>query len=71
MRPISRVGWGRIGLADLVSTGDVMDNTPMLDLLRRVQFRRQFHPERAVGDAKFGTIENIRALVRRAATADA
>ena len=43
----------------------------MLDLFRRAHFRPQFHPKRAVGNAKFGTIENIRALVRRAETADA
>jgi transposase len=55
-------GKGRIILAALVMPGDVMDNTPMLDLLRRVQFRWKVHPKRAVGDAKYGTVENIRAL---------
>jgi Transposase DDE domain len=55
-------GRARIILAALVMPGDVMDNAPMLDLLRRVQFRWHLHPERAVGDAKYGTVENIRAL---------
>ena len=55
-------GRARIILAALVTAGDVMDNAPMLDLLRRVRFRWHLHPERAVGDAKYGTIENIRAL---------
>jgi transposase len=55
-------GRARIILAALVTAGDVMDNTPMLDLLQRVRFRWHLHPKRAVGDAKYGTIENIRAL---------
>ena len=55
-------GKARIILAALVMPGDVMDNTPMLDLLRRVQFRWHLHPKRAIGDAKYGTIHNIRAL---------
>ena len=55
-------GNARIILAALVTAGDVMDNTPMLDLLQRVRFRWKVHPRRAVGDAKYGTIENIRAL---------
>jgi hypothetical protein len=55
-------GEARIILAALVTAGDVMDNTPMLDLLHRVRFRWHLHPKRAVGDAKYGTIENIRAL---------
>ena len=55
-------GNARIILAALVTAGDVMDNTPMLDLLWRVRFRWHLHPKRAVGDTKYGTIENIRAL---------
>jgi hypothetical protein len=55
-------GKARIILAALVTAGDVMDNTPMLDLLQRVRFRWHLHPKRAGGDAKYGTIENIRAL---------
>ncbi len=55
-------GKARIILAALVTPGDVMDNTPMLDLLWRVRFRWQLHPKRVVGDATYGTIENIRAV---------
>jgi hypothetical protein len=55
-------GKARIILAALVMPGDVMDNTPTLDLLWRVQFRWHLHPTHAVGDAKYGTVENIRAL---------
>ena len=36
----------------------------MLDLARWVRFRWQLHPEIAVGDAKYGTIENITNLER-------
>jgi transposase len=55
-------GNARIILAAFVTAGDVMDNQPMLDLLWRVRFRWHLHPRRAIGDAKYGTIENIRAL---------
>jgi transposase len=55
-------GKARIILAAVVTPGDVMENTPMLDLLRRVCFRWKVHPRRAVGDSTYGTIENIRAL---------
>jgi hypothetical protein len=55
-------GRARIILAALVTAGDVMDNTPMRDLLHRVRFRWHLHPTRAVGDAKYGTIANIRTL---------
>ena len=55
-------GKARIVLQAFVTPADVMENTPMLDLLRRVRFRYHLHPERAVGDTTYGTIENIRAL---------
>jgi hypothetical protein len=55
-------GRARIILATLVTPADVMDNTPMLDLFRRVCFRWQLRPEQVAGDAKFGTIANIRDL---------
>jgi transposase len=55
-------GKGRIILAALVTPADVMDNTPMLDLFHRVCFRWRLHPDRVVGDAKYGTIANIRRL---------
>jgi transposase len=55
-------GRARIILQALVTPADVMDNQPMLDLLHRVRFRWHLHPRRAVGDTKYGTIDNIRAL---------
>ncbi len=55
-------GKARIILQALVTPADVMENAPMLDLLRRVCFRWHLHPERAVADAMYGTVENIRAL---------
>lgn len=55
-------GKARIILAAFVTPADVMENTPMLDLLRRVRFRYHLHPEQAIGDTTYGTVENIRAL---------
>jgi transposase len=55
-------GKNRIILAALVTPASVMDNTPMLDLERWVRFRWQLKPELAVGDTKFGTVENIAGL---------
>ena len=55
-------GKQRIILAALVTPADVMENTPMLDLLWRVRFRWKVRPRRAVGDTTYGTGENIRAL---------
>lgn len=55
-------GKARIILTALITPADVMDNTPMVDLFRRVCFRWKLRPERVVGDAKYGTLENIRAL---------
>ena len=55
-------GKARIILAAFVTPADVMENTPMLDLLRRVRFRFHLQPEQAVGDTTYGTIDNIRAL---------
>jgi len=40
----------------------VMENQPMLDLLRHVIFRRRLRPERVIADTTDGTIENIRAI---------
>ena len=50
-------GRARIILAAVVTPTDVMENTPMLDLLHRVRFRYHLHPERAVGDTTYGTID--------------
>jgi hypothetical protein len=55
-------GKDRIILSALVTPADVMENTPMLDLLWRVRFRWHLHPKRAVGDTTYGTIENIQAV---------
>src|SRR4051794_25873053 len=55
-------GRARIILQALVTPADVMENTPMLDLLWRVRFRWHLHPKRAVGDTTYGTIENIQAV---------
>lgn len=55
-------GKARIILHALITPGDVMENQPLLDQLRRVRFRWRVKPERAVADTAYGTIENIRAL---------
>ena len=55
-------GKARIILHALVTPADVMENEPMLDLLRRVSFRWRLRPKRAVADTTYGTAENIRAL---------
>jgi transposase len=55
-------GKGRIILNAFVTPADVMDNVPMLDLLRRARFRWHVDPQRAVADSKYGTITNIRSL---------
>ena len=55
-------GRARVILQALVTPADVMENTPMLDLLWRVRFRWHLHPKRAVGDTTYGTIENIQAV---------
>jgi transposase len=55
-------GKQRIILAALVTPADVMENQPMQDLLWRVRFRWHLHPQRAVGDTTYGTVDNIRAL---------
>jgi hypothetical protein len=55
-------GKARIILSAFVTPADVMENRPMLDLLRRVQFRYRLHPKRAIADTTYGTAENIKAL---------
>ena len=55
-------GRARIILHALTTPGDVRESQPMLDLLWRVRFRWKVRPKRAVGDSKFGTVENIVAL---------
>jgi hypothetical protein len=41
---------------------DVMENTPMLPLLRRAMFRWRMRPRQVVGDTTYGTADNIREL---------
>ncbi len=55
-------GKARIILAAFVTPGDVMENKPMRDLLWRACFRWHLHPKRVIGDATYGTAENIRAV---------
>ena len=55
-------GRARVILDALVTPADVMENQAMPDLLHRVRFRSHLHVRRAVGDAAYGTIENVRAL---------
>jgi len=55
-------GRARIILHALITPADVMENAPMLDQLRRVQFRWRLRPARVVADTTYGTVENIRAL---------
>ncbi len=55
-------GKARIILHALVTPAAVMENQPMLDLLRRVIFRWRLRPGRVIADTTYGTIENIRAI---------
>jgi len=55
-------GKARIILHALVTPANVMENQPMLDLLRRVRFRWQVKPQRVIADTTYGTADNIRAV---------
>ena len=55
-------GKQRIILSTLVTPAEVMDNQPMLDLLWHTIFRWHVHPSQVIGDTKYGTIENIKAI---------
>jgi len=52
-------GKARIILSALVTPASIMDNTPMLDLTNWVCSRWDLDPEIVVGDAKYGTEQNI------------
>jgi len=52
-------GKSRIILAALVTPAAIQDQAPMLDLQRWARFRWQIHPDIAVADKKYGTLENI------------
>jgi hypothetical protein len=55
-------GKARIILNALVTPADVMENTPMLPLLRRAIFRWKVRPKQVVADTTYGTAENIREI---------
>jgi hypothetical protein len=55
-------GKASIILNALVTTFEVTENQPMLDLLWRTSFRWQIHPRRVTGDTAYGTVENIAAV---------
>jgi transposase len=52
-------GKQRIILHVLMTPASIMDNTPLIDLVRWVCFRWQLKPKQATGDTKYGTIPNI------------
>jgi hypothetical protein len=55
-------GKARIILNALITPGDVMENAPMLPLLRRAIFRWRVKPQRVIADTTYGTADNIREL---------
>jgi len=55
-------GKARIILAALVPPASVMENSPMLELVRRARFRWRLRPRQATGDTTYGTTENIKGL---------
>ena len=55
-------GKARIILNALVTPADVMENTPMLPLLRRAMFRWRVKPIQVIADTTYGTADNIREL---------
>jgi hypothetical protein len=55
-------GPARVILAALVTPADVMENTALPDLARRVCFRWRLRPARLVADSASGTAEHVRAL---------
>jgi len=57
-------GKARVILSVLVTPGEVSENRPMLDLLRRACFRWGLRPHHVTGDGTYGTIENIAGVER-------
>ena len=53
-------------LTALVTPVEVMESQAMQDLLWRVCFRRTLRPHHVNGDAKYGTIEDIVAVMETA-----
>jgi hypothetical protein len=52
-------GKARIILHALVTSADVMENAPMLPMLRRVMFRWRVKPKQVIADTTYGTADNI------------
>ena len=52
-------GRHRILLAAMVTSANITDNIPMLDLIRWGRFRWHIHPCIAVADSQYGTVDNI------------
>jgi hypothetical protein len=57
-------GKARIIVAALVTPSEVRDNQPMLDLLWRTRFRWKLWPRHVTGDKKYGTEDNLVAILR-------
>ena len=57
-------GRSRVVLNALVTSSEVMEQQPMLDLLWRTAFRLGLWPRRVTGDAAYGTRANIAAVER-------
>ena len=57
-------GKSRVILNALVTPSEVMEQQPMLDLLRRTSFRFRLWPRRVTGDTAYGTLSNIAAVER-------
>jgi hypothetical protein len=57
-------GRARIIVAALVTSSEVMDNQPMLDLLWHSRFRWKLWPRHVTGDKKYGSEENLVAILR-------
>ncbi len=55
-------GRARIILHAMVTPADVMENQPMLAMLRRVMFRWRVKPKRVIADTTYGTAENVREI---------
>jgi transposase len=55
-------GKARIIVGALVTSSEVTENRPMLDLLWRTTFRWGLKPHHVTGDGKYGTAENIAAV---------
>jgi len=55
-------GRARIILATLVTSAAVMENSPILDLVRWLRFRWHLRPRQATGDTTYATLENIKGL---------